>query len=118
MAAVLLAGIVVPADVSAEGNDLTVGVPVDRCPVFYQDEDTEEIIGIGADLMRLAAEEAGFAVSFRAIGEDTLKEALDNGEYDVVLPFGSAIPSSSGEAIIVSDNLFQTPFTLVTLNKR
>lgn len=97
---------------------ITVGVPVDRCPVFYKDADSDEIMGIGVDLMRTAAEEAGFAVTFRSIWEETLKEALDNGEYDFVMPFGSAIDSASGHASIVTDNLFQTPFTIVTESGR
>ena len=41
-------------------NELTVGVPTDRCPVFYQEEDTGEIVGIGADLLLMAAEKAGY----------------------------------------------------------
>lgn len=35
---------------------LTVGVPVDRCPIFYLDDKTGEAVGIGVDLMRRAAE--------------------------------------------------------------
>ena len=35
---------------------LTVGVPVDRCPVFYVDDDTGEIVGIGVE----TAEQADF----------------------------------------------------------
>ena len=105
---------------AAESNteELIVGVPTDRCPVFYQDQDTNEIVGIGTDLMRIAAEEAGYHVIFQAITEKSLKDALDNNAYDVVLPFGSAVSSSSGKASIVSDNLFRTPFTLVTVNER
>lgn len=38
------------------GDALTVGVPTDRCPVFYRDADTGEITGIGVDLMRTAVE--------------------------------------------------------------
>ena len=97
---------------------LTVGVPVDRCPILYVDDETGEIVGIGADLMRTAAENAGYAVSFRPIQEATLKEALDNGEYDVVMPFGSAIDSAAGHSSIVSENLMQTPFAFVTEGKR
>ncbi|SDB19865.1 EAL domain, c-di-GMP-specific phosphodiesterase class I (or its enzymatically inactive variant) [Ruminococcaceae bacterium FB2012] len=104
--------------VSAEdpSGELTVGVPADRCPVFYMDEDTGEVIGIGTDLMRIAAEKAGFSVTFQPIGEETVKEALDNSFYDFVMPLGSAVASSYGEATVVSDNLFQTPFTLVALS--
>lgn len=99
-----------------EGGDaLTVGVPVDRCPMFYQDASTGELAGIGVDLMRAAADEAGFSPTFKAVSEPTLKEALDNGDYDVVMPFGSAIPSASGKETVVSENLIQTPFTLVTV---
>jgi EAL domain-containing protein (putative c-di-GMP-specific phosphodiesterase class I)/GGDEF domain-containing protein/ABC-type amino acid transport substrate-binding protein len=97
---------------------LTVGIPVDRCPVFYQEEDTGEIVGIGVDLMRTAAETAGYDVTFLPVEEQTLKDALDNEKYDVVMPFGSAIASSSGQSTIVSDNLIQTPFTLVTAGNK
>ena len=76
------------------GETLTVGVPADRCPVFYRDADTGEIVGIGVDLMRAAAKEAGYGVSFRTIEESTLKDALDNPDYDVVMPFGSAVASA------------------------
>ena len=100
------------------GIPLTVGVPVDRCPVFYRDAKTNEIVGIGVDLMRSAAEAAGFCVTFRMIEEDTLKDALDNPAYDAILPFGSAISSVSGQTAIVSDNLIETPFTLVTKDRR
>ena len=103
-----------PAFGEQNGDALTVGVPVDRCPVFYRDAETGEIVGIGVDLMRAAAEKAGYAVSFRAIEEKTLKDALDNPAYDVVMPFGSAIPSASGQPSVVSDALTQTPMTLVT----
>ena len=34
------------------------------------------------------------------------------------MPFGSAIPSAAGRASIVSDNLMQTPFTLLTVGRR
>ena len=93
---------------------LTIGVPVDRCPVFYQDADTGDILGIGVDLMRAAAEEAGYEPTFTVITETALKAALDNPAYDAVLPFGSAVQSASGQASVVSDSLLQTPFTLVT----
>ncbi len=100
------------------GVTLTVGVPVDRCPIFYKDANTNEITGIGVDLMGIAAGNAGYNVSFLPVAEETLKEALDNPEYDLVMPFGSAVESASGRPSIVSDNLMQTPFTLVTLGDR
>ena len=104
------------APVTAE--TLTVGVPADRCPVFYQDAKTGEVTGIGVDLMRSAAENAGYDVTFKVVEEKTLKEALDNTTYDLVMPFGSAITSASGKPTIVSENLIQTPFTLVTTGAR
>lgn len=97
---------------------LTVGVPADRCPVFYRDAKTGEVTGIGVDLMRSAAENAGYDVTFKVVEEKTLKEALDNSTYDLVMPFGSAITSASGKPTIVSENLIQTPFTLVTTGAR
>lgn len=100
------------------GDNLIVGVPTNRCPVFYRDEETDEICGIGVDLMRDAAEEAGYRVTFKEVKEDSLKDALDNTEYDVIMPFGSDISSTTGKQSIVSDNLFKTPFTLVTLDNR
>ena len=117
--AALLCAMPVSAAFGVEGGDeLTVGVPADRCPVFYRDADTGEVTGIGVDLMRTAAEDAGYSVTFEVVMEGTLKEALDNAEYDVVMPFGSAIDSASGHPTVVSDNLIQTPFTLVTVGDR
>ena len=108
-----------PASFALGKDDtLTVGVPANRCPMFYQDTGTGEVVGIGVDLMRAVADEAGYSPTFKAIDEPTLKEALDNEEYDVVMPFGSAISSASGKATIVSENLIQTSFTLVTVGNR
>ena len=101
--------------VSATSDEvMVVGVPADRCPIFYIDTNTDSITGIGVDLMRAAAEEAGYTAEFRVIEEETLKDALDNDEYDIIMPFGSAVESTSGKSTIVSDNLLQTPFTFVT----
>lgn len=97
---------------------LTVGVPADRCPMFYTDHDSGEIVGIGVDLMKAAAEKAGYDVTFEPISEKNLKDALDNEEYDIVMPFGSDISSSLGKSSIVSESLIQTPFTIVNTGKR
>ena len=78
---IALSCFIMPALAAAGENEdsaLTVGVPVDRCPVFYLDADTGEIVGIGVDLMRAVAENAGYDVSFIRVKEATLKEALDN----------------------------------------
>ena len=50
-------------NVKAEDDleELIVGVPVDRCPIFYIDKNSKEITGIGVDLMEVAAENAGYA---------------------------------------------------------
>ncbi len=101
-----------------EGELLTVGIPADRCPIFYPDAETGEAAGIGVDLLRVAAETAGYRAVLRFIEEDTLKAALDNPAYDVILPFGSAITSAAGQKSTVSDNLLQTPFTLVTVGNQ
>lgn len=93
-------------------NELTVGVPVDRCPIFYIDNEGQ-VTGIGVDLMKVAADNCGYKLSFTPIKEKTIKEALDNESYDIIVPFGSAIKSEMGKSIVVSDNLFETPFTLV-----
>ena len=106
------------AAAAADGDVLTVGVPADRCPVFYTDADSGQIVGIGPDLLRAAAQEAGYEVVFRTVSEPTLKDALDNPAYDVVMPLGSSITSAAGQSSIVSDNLTQTPFTLVTWGNR
>ena len=108
------------AAVSGEKADgvLTVGVPADRCPIFYTDPETRELVGIGIDLMRDAASEAGYTVQFRTIEEETLKDALDNSAYDLLMPFGSAVESASGQSTIVSENLMQTPFTFVTIENK
>ncbi|MCR5099711.1 MAG: EAL domain-containing protein [Lachnospiraceae bacterium] len=108
---------IIPAfTLSAEesGERLVVGVPADRCPIFYIDDKTGEVIGLGVDLMREAAQNAGFAPTFTAIKEKNLKDALDNPEYDVILPFGNKIDSTKGNAIVISDDLMLTPFILVS----
>ncbi len=97
-----------------DNNELIVGVPVDRCPIIYVDNESKEITGIGVDLLKIAASNSGYKLKFKAIKETTLKEALDNSEYDLIMPFGSAIKSAQGKSTIVSENLFETPFTLVT----
>ena len=99
-------------------DSLVVGVPVNRCPLFYLDADTNQITGIGVDLMRFAAQNAGYNVFFKAMEEGTLKDALDNPSYDVIMPFGSAIKGTSSRESIVSDNLMQSPFTLLTVDSR
>ena len=68
--AVLLLCSVIPALASAGENGaetIVVGVPIDRCPLFYLNPDTKEITGIGVDLMQYAAQEAGFEAEFTAI---------------------------------------------------
>lgn len=97
-----------------EGETLTVGIPANRCPISYRDPKTNEIVGIGVDLMRSSAAKAGYHVTFKFVKEKSLKDALDNESYDLVLPFGSAIAGSSGRPSIVSESFMQTPFTLVT----
>ena len=112
-------GTTVQADPGNDDTDvLVVGVPEDRCPVFYIDPETKETVGIGVDLMRAAAEEAGYSASFRIISEKTNKDALDNPDYDIIMPFGSAIKSSAGKESIVTENLIQTPFTIVTKDNK
>lgn len=117
IAVVTCASMVIPS-VYGKSTDkvLMVGVPADRIPIFYKESKTGEVKGIGVDLMRSAAEEAGYEVSFKPIGEKNLRHALDNETYDLVMPFGSVLRSASGKKSIVSDSLMQTPFTLVTLD--
>ncbi|MBP3242146.1 MAG: EAL domain-containing protein [Oribacterium sp.] len=120
VAAIVMAGALGWASyLRAQGSEeqLVVGVPTDRCPMFYRD-DSGEIVGIGVDLMEAAAEEAGYRAVFVELEEPTLKAALDNTEYDVVMPFGSAINSSSDKASVATENLIRTPFTLVTKENR
>ncbi|MBR1627958.1 MAG: response regulator, partial [Lachnospiraceae bacterium] len=97
---------------------IVVGVPADRSPVFYVDPNSKDIVGIGVDLMRAVVEEERYEVSFVPTKEPTLKDSLDNEEYDVLMPFGSAVPSTAGKATIVSENLMETPFMLVSESNR
>ncbi len=101
---------------ASETDAIVVGVPVDRCPVIY--EDNGKITGIGVDLITEAAKMADIKITVKPLVGETLKDALDNDNYDIVMPFGSAIESTSGKKSILTDNLFTTPFTLVTLNNK
>ncbi len=107
----------VAADDGQRGENITVGVPSDRAPVFYIDAETGENAGIGIDLMQEAAENAGISVTFKTIEEENLKAALDNDSYDIIMPLGGDIVSASGKSSIVTANLTETPFTLVTRKK-
>ena len=62
---------------------IVVGVPTDRCPLFYLDSDTKEITGIGVDLMRYAAQEAGFEAEFSAINEETDQYHRKAADYGI-----------------------------------
>lgn len=98
-----------------EDTKLVIGVPVGRSPLSYMDSKTGAIEGMGVDLCRLAAENAGYRPTFVALDEEeTLKDALDDPRFDLVLPFGSSILSTSGQQALVTDNLMTTPFSLVT----
>ena len=59
-----------------DGETLTVGIPANRCPIFYQDPKTNEIVGIGVDLMRSAAAKTGYHVTFQFVKEKTDIRAL------------------------------------------
>ena len=96
---------------------IVVGVPTDRCPMLYENQNSN-ITGIGVDLLRLAAADAGYNIIFKPIGDMTLKQALDDEEFDLVMPLGSAIKSEQGKSSITSEALLQTPMTLLTLNNK
>ena len=49
---------------------LVVGIPTERCPVFYFNEEENEYQGIGIDLLYLAAENAGYKVEIREISKN------------------------------------------------
>ncbi|SDI83388.1 EAL domain, c-di-GMP-specific phosphodiesterase class I (or its enzymatically inactive variant) [Pseudobutyrivibrio sp. 49] len=104
----------VSSEAASSKDTLIVGVPTDRCPMFYIDNVSEETVGIGVDLIREVAKEAGYDIIIKNITEGNMKDALDNSEYDVVMPFGGSITSTSGMNAIVTENLMEIPFTLVT----
>ena len=104
----------VSSEAASSKDTLIVGVPTDRCPMFYIDNVSEETVGIGVDLIREVAKEAGYDIIIKNITEGNMKDALDNSEYDVVMPFGGSITSTSGMNAIVTENLMKIPFTLVT----
>jgi signal transduction histidine kinase len=112
----ILVFVLLPLDTYAKTKDrLIVGVPVDRCPIFYENPDTGAIEGIGVDLIKLIGAKAGYQVTIKLIKNQSLADALDDTQYDILMPFGSTIKSTSGEQCIISDPLFSTPFTFVTL---
>ena len=48
---------------------LVIGIPDNRCPIFYRDQKTGKSIGIGTDLIRKAAVNAGYNPEFVFIKE-------------------------------------------------
>ncbi len=97
---------------------IVIGVPTDRPPMIYIDAKSGSVTGIGAELLKAAAEDAGYNIIFKSIGNSTLKEALDNDEFDLVMPLGSNITSATGQNSIVSEALLQTPMTLLTVGNK
>jgi len=88
-----------------------VGVPTDRCPMSYIDSTTGKITGIGVNLFTLAAENAGYEAEYISLNEESLKDALDDSSYDLVLPFASTMESTAGETCIFTNSLIDSPFT-------
>ncbi|SHI33967.1 EAL domain-containing protein [Pseudobutyrivibrio xylanivorans] len=104
----------VSSEAASDRDKLVVGVPTNRCPIFYIDESTQETVGIGVDLIREVADKAGYDIVIENIAENNIKDALDNDKYDIVMPFGDSIKSTSGRDAIVTNDILETPFTLVT----
>ncbi len=102
---------------ASAGEKLVVGVPADRCPIFYIDEETGKEVGIATDFVKLAAQNAGYEVEIRTITESDVNAALDNTEYDIVVPFAGATTSAQGRIAIATDNIAEAPFTLLTEEK-
>ena len=55
-----------------------VGVPNDRCPVFYVDNG--ELVGIGVDLMRDAAKEAGYVPAYDFYRQSGIRQDYSSKE--------------------------------------
>lgn len=110
----IFTGFVYITSFAKEKENIIVGVTTDRCPMIYID-DTGEIVGIGVELLKEAAKEANLNIEFKILSEGNYKDALDNPQYDLLMPFGSPITSSKGLHSIVSNDIIETPFTFVTL---
>ena len=60
------------AQAAPSKDTLVVGVPTDRCPVFYIDNVSGETVGIGVDLIREVAKEAGYDIIIKNITEGNI----------------------------------------------
>jgi len=113
----LLAGLLIllpfaPLSIDAENSKvIRVGVPTDRCPMSYVDAETGQITGIGIDIFTLAAKNAGYEAEYVSVNEESLKDALDDNNYDVVLPFATTMNSTAGKTAIFTSSLIDSPFT-------
>ena len=72
-------------------QNVVIGVPTNRCPMFYIDEDTNELAGIGIDLLHKIDQNCDLSFTIIPIEEYRPKQALDNPRYDITMPFGSKI---------------------------
>ena len=103
---------------SAETDEtITIGVYPDHCPMFYIDK-TNKIVGIGADLLKEIAKEAHLKIQFEIIKESSLKEALDNTKYDLIVPFSNLIINDTDKPAITSNTIMEAPFVFVTLDTK
>lgn len=111
----LLLGLFSNISMAKENDIIIVGVTTDRCPMIYIDKDSGEIIGIAIELLKEAAKNSNLNIEFRSLSEANYKDALDNPEYDILMPLGSAITSTNGKQSIITNTIVDTPFTFVTL---
>ncbi len=66
-------------------GEITIGCPVDNCPVLYQDEKTGKIRGITIDILDMVSEETGLAFRYQPLPSGNITyEDLQELEIDMM----------------------------------
>ncbi len=80
-------------------DEITIGCPVDNCPILFQNEKTGQLEGISVDIMNMISEETGLTFRYQALpsGNVTYKD-LQRLEIDMVagVEYNAVNMSSTG----------------------
>lgn len=62
-------------------EEITIGCPIDNCPILFKNEKTGQLDGISIEVMNMISEKTGLAFRYEALpsGNITYKDLLDSG---------------------------------------
>jgi len=85
-------------------DEITIGCPIDNCPILFKNEKTGKLEGISIDIMNMISEETGLTFRYQALpnGNVTYKELQKLG-VDMVAGVEYNETNKSSTGIIISE---------------